>query len=64
MPTFTPFKQAFFYTHEFKLWWQSYLVTFINDVAGKMNELIVAFDIFQGKTTKCKAIHIKEIQAF
>src|ERR1043165_7742255 len=29
-----------------------------------MNELIVAFDIFQGKTTKCKEIHIKEIQAF
>ena len=50
--TFTPFKPTFFFTHEFKLCWQSYLVTFVNDVAGNMNELTVAFDIFQGKTTK------------
>ena len=44
--TFTPFKPAFFCTQEFKTWWQSYLVTFISNAAGKMNELTVAFDTF------------------
>ena len=61
---FTPFKPAFFCTYDFKLWWQTYLVTFINDAARKMTQLTVAFDVLQGKGTKCKEIHIKEIQAF
>src|ERR1043165_6936419 len=57
--TFTSFKPVFFYTQEFRTRWQSYLITFVNDAAGKMNELTVAFNTFQGKTKKCKAVHIK-----
>ncbi|XP_050915350.1 histone promoter control protein 2-like [Lathyrus oleraceus] len=59
-----PFQATFLCTKEFDDWWQSYFVAYVGAPEAKLSELTQALIHLQAKSTKCKALHIKQIQAF
>lgn len=59
-----PFQPAFYCTKEFENWWKSYFTAYIDASETKLDELTDALVHLQENATKCKATHIKQIQAF
>lgn len=59
-----PFQPAFLCTKKFDDWWQSYFSAYVGAPEAKLSELTQALVHLQAKSTKCKALHIKQIQAF
>ncbi|KAI5394489.1 hypothetical protein KIW84_061232 [Lathyrus oleraceus] len=59
-----PFRPAYYCTKEFHDWWQSYFTIYVGVPEAKLSELTEAFVHLQTKSTKCKALHVKQIRAF
>lgn len=59
-----PFRPAYYCTKEFHDWWQSYFTIYVGAPEAKLSELTEAFVYLQAKSTKCKALHVKQIRAF
>ncbi|XP_050916401.1 uncharacterized protein LOC127131528 [Lathyrus oleraceus] len=59
-----PFRPAYYCTKEFHDWWQSYFTIYVDAPEAKLSELTEAFVCLQAKSTKCKALHVKQIRDF